>query len=91
MIRSFKRRALSSFWHKSDFSGVRPDLVPRLQSRLTALNTAKTQDALNVPGFDLHKLHGKPTRYAIKVNGPWRVTFEWDGEDAVRVDLEQYH
>jgi len=21
----------------------------------------------------------------------WRVTFEWDGEDAVRVDYEDYH
>jgi plasmid maintenance system killer protein len=24
------------------------------------------------------------------VNGPWCLTFEWEGEDAIRVDLEQY-
>jgi hypothetical protein len=23
--------------------------------------------------------------YAVAVNGPWRVTFEWDGRDAVRI------
>jgi len=27
----------------------------------------------------------------MAVNGPWRITFEWEGEDALRVDLEQYH
>ena len=30
-------------------------------------------------------------RHTISVNGPWRITFEWDGENAVKVDLEQYH
>jgi len=44
-----------------------------------------------IPGFDPHLLHGKPSRYAIKVNGPWRITFEWIDGDAWRVDLEQYH
>jgi proteic killer suppression protein len=43
----------------------------------------------------LHKglaaLWNKNVRYAISVNGPWRITFEWQGEDAFRVDLEQYH
>jgi proteic killer suppression protein len=27
----------------------------------------------------------------VHVNGPWCITFEWDGEDAVRVALEEYH
>jgi proteic killer suppression protein len=36
-------------------------------------------------------LQGKPKRHAIAVNGPWRITFEWIGSDAARVDLEQYH
>jgi hypothetical protein len=31
-------------------------------------------------------------RWAIDVNGPWRITFEWSEDgDAYRVDLEQYH
>ncbi|MGH8467428.1 MAG: type II toxin-antitoxin system RelE/ParE family toxin [Gammaproteobacteria bacterium] len=45
---------------------------------------------MNIPGFDPHLLHGKPSRYAIKVNGPWRITFEWVDGDAWRVDLEQF-
>lgn len=27
----------------------------------------------------------------IQVNGPWCITFGWDAEDAIDVDLEQYH
>ena len=46
---------------------------------------------MNVPGFNFHKLRGKPTRYTVHINGPWCLTFEWDGEDAIRLDLEQYH
>ena len=33
----------------------------------------------------------KPIRFALAVNGPWRITFEWEDGDALRVDLEQYH
>jgi proteic killer suppression protein len=46
---------------------------------------------MNVPGFDFHRLKGKPVRYTVPVNGPWCITFEWADTDAVGVDLEQYH
>ena len=41
--------------------------------------------------FDYHALRGKPKRYSVHVNGPYCITFEWEGEDAVRVNLENYH
>ena len=44
-----------------------------------------------MPGWGVHRLRGKPARFAISVNGPWRITFEWEDGDAFRVDLEQYH
>jgi proteic killer suppression protein len=66
-------------------------LVARCRSRLTALHEARSLDDLRIPGFRLHGLKGKPKRYAIAVNGPWRITFEWRKDEAWRVDLEQYH
>ena len=61
--------------------------------RPDALEGAETLDNLRLPGFGLHPLKGKPVRYSIKINGPWRITFEWDetAGDAHQVDLEQYH
>lgn len=59
--------------------------------RLDALNVAKSLESLRLPGFGLHKLHDVPARYSVRVNGPWRITFEWEKGNAFRVDLEQYH
>jgi proteic killer suppression protein len=46
---------------------------------------------MDLPGFSFHRLRGKPVRYTVHINAPWGLTFAWDGDDAVRVSLEQYH
>jgi proteic killer suppression protein len=30
-------------------------------------------------------------RYAVWVSRNWRITFGWSGDDAIDVDLEDYH
>lgn len=91
MIRSFRSRALAAFWQRGDASRIRPDLVKRLTLRLSRLDAADRPNGMNIPGFNFHRLQGEPVRYTVHINGPWCLTFEWEGEDAVRVDLEQYH
>ncbi len=91
MIRSFRHRALGAFWNAGDRSGLRADLSVRLELRLSRLHQASRPEDMNLPGFNFHRLRGRPVRYTVHVNGPWCLTFAWDGEDAVRVDLEQYH
>ena len=71
---------------------MRADLLDRVRARLAALNEVQDLRELSMPGWRLHQLQGKLTRYApLAVNGPWRITFEWEDGDALRVDLEQYH
>jgi len=44
---------------------------------------------LDAQGWRLHQLltgHG-----SVSVNGNWRMTFGFDGEDATRIDYEDYH
>jgi toxin HigB-1 len=91
VIRSFRSKALRAFLLDDDARGIRADLVERVRGRLAALHRAKSLDDLRVPGWRLHALHTKPVRHAIAVNGPWRITFEWESGEAVKVDLEQYH
>ena len=51
---------------------------------------AATQRGKNIPGFDFYALRGfKPTRYSVQVNGPWCITFEFEDDDACRVDFKQ--
>jgi proteic killer suppression protein len=91
VIRSFQHKGLARLWNEGDPKGVRPDLLDRVRRRLAALNEAQDLRELSLPGVRLHPLQGKPQRYAMTVNGPWRLTFEWEDGDALRVDLEQYH
>ena len=64
----------------------------RLMIRLDALDAAARPEDMNIPGFDFHALRGfDPTRYTVHVNGPWCLTFAFDGADAVDLEFEQYH
>lgn len=91
MIRSFRSRALARLWEAGDASQIDRRLVDRILRRLDRLNLAVVPADMGAPGFNFHRLHGRPVRYSVHVNGPWCITFEWDGIDAVRVDLENYH
>ncbi len=91
MIRSFKHRGLKELFETGRSRRVRTDLRRRAIRRLDTLDSASELAALNIPGFDFHRLRGKPTRYSIHINGPFCLTFEWEDGDAIRVDLEQYH
>ena len=47
---------------------------------------------MDLPGLYLHKLKGKDRdRWSVRVSGNWRVTFTFDGLDAIKVDYEDYH
>jgi len=47
---------------------------------------------MNMAGWDFHPLKGELTGlWAVKVNGNWRLTFGFEGEDAIFVDYQDYH
>jgi proteic killer suppression protein len=47
---------------------------------------------MNLPGYRCHALKGdRRGAFALDASGNYRVTFRFDGEDAVDVDLEDYH
>ena len=47
---------------------------------------------MNAAGWKLHHLHGELAgHYAVTVNGNWRMTFTFEGADAVLVDYLDYH
>jgi len=92
MIKSFKHKGLSELWATGASRKVDAKMVKRIMVRLDAMDRAKALISLNLPGFDFHPLNGfDPTRYSIHVNGPWCLTFTFDGTDIEAVDFEQYH
>lgn len=92
MIKTFRHKGLSELWSTGGTAKVDAKMAKRILSRLDALEAAQRPSDLDIPGFDFHSLKGfKPTRYTVHVNGPWCVTFAFEGTDAVQVDFEQYH
>ncbi|MGH7986127.1 MAG: type II toxin-antitoxin system RelE/ParE family toxin [Candidatus Binataceae bacterium] len=91
MIQSFRHKGLKELFETGSSAKIPAELKQRCSDRLEILDAVIALEDLNLPGYQLHPLHGKQVRYSIHVNGPWTMTFEWSAPDALRVDLEQYH
>lgn len=92
MIRSFRHKGLRRLYESGSTSGIQAAHAKRLRMQLAALDTARTIDDMDVPGFRLHPLKGgMKGRWSICVNGNWRVTFEFREGDAYVLDYEDYH
>jgi toxin HigB-1 len=92
MILRFKHKGLKELFETGKTKLIDAKLQSKILRILDALNQAARPEQMNVPGWDFHALRGfNPTRYTTHVNGPWCVTFEFDGVNATRVDFEQYH
>ncbi|MBV6416855.1 MAG: Endoribonuclease HigB [Steroidobacteraceae bacterium] len=47
---------------------------------------------MNLPGWRLHPLKGALAQHwAVWVDENWRLTFRFEGTDAVLVDYQDYH
>ena len=92
MLKSLNHKGLAELFTTGRSAKIPKHFQARVMRQLDALDNASRPDDMNVPGWGFHSLKGfRPTRYAVSVNGPWRLTFEFDGLDACRVDFEQYH
>ncbi|MFP5227774.1 MAG: type II toxin-antitoxin system RelE/ParE family toxin [Acidobacteriota bacterium] len=92
MIRSFRHKGLEAFFLTGSKAGVQPSHARRLRLQLTRLNAAVTAGDMNSPGWRLHALKGDLAgHWSVDVSGNWRLTFAFDGMDAILVDYHDYH
>jgi toxin HigB-1 len=93
VIRSWRNVVSRKMWE-----GERPNRFRGLDFEaavdlLLALNVAKTlQDLSPLQSVGLHKLKGdRRDQWAMTVNGPWRICFEFRKGDAHEVEIVDYH
>lgn len=92
VIRTFRHRGIEKFFRTGSKVGIQAEHAARLRLQLFALDNAKGPGDLNAPGWRLHSLAGTlRDHWAISVSGNWRLTFKFEGEDAVLVDYQDYH
>jgi len=92
VIKSFRHKGLKEFFETGSVAGIQSKHAVRIGLQLTHLNLARSPDEMQVAGWNLHSLKGKDRGlWAVKVNGNWRLTFGFEGTDAILVDYRDYH
>ena len=92
MIKTFRHKGIQKFFETGTKAGIQPNHAARLRIQLTRLDNALSPQDMNAPGWVLHELSGSLAKHwSVTVNGNWRLTFMFEGEDAVLVDYQDYH
>lgn len=93
MIKTFQHKGLKAFFETGSMAGIQPVHASRLAAMLRRLHEASGPNSMNLPGWGLHPLKGRELKghFSVSVSGNWRMTFKFDGTDAVLVDYQDYH
>ena len=92
MIQSFRHKGLERFFITGSRKGVLPDHADKIARILDRLDASISPLDMNLPGYRLHELKGQGAdTWSVTVSGNWRITFQFDGQDAVVVDYRDYH
>ena len=92
MIKTFRHKGLRKLYETGSAAGVQASHAKRLRMQLAALDSAQVIADMDIPGFALHPLKGAMRgRFAISVNGNWRITFEFKDGNAHVLNYEDYH
>ncbi len=92
MIKSFRHKGIERFFRTGSKAGIQSQHAGRLRVMLTRLDVAARPEDMDAPGWGLHRLkRDLAGHWAVSVSGNWRITFAFEGTDAVLVDYQDYH
>ena len=92
MIKSFRHAGLEQFFLTGAKRGIQPAHATKLSFLLSTLHAARQPADMNLAGWNLHPLLGDLSgQWSVKINANWRLTFAFEGEEAILVDYRDYH
>lgn len=92
VIKSFRDKGVEQFFKTGSRAGIQPKHAEKLRKQLFALDNATRPEDMNAPGWRLHSLRGDlEGHWSVDVSGNWRLTFTFQGKDAVLVNYQDYH
>jgi len=91
-VMRIRHKGLRALHERDDPARLPAGLVPRLRRILLRLQAAAHPGDADAPGFQLHPLKGnRAGQWSVRVSGNWRVVFRFEDNEAVAVDLIDYH
>ncbi|MCB5423902.1 type II toxin-antitoxin system RelE/ParE family toxin [Altererythrobacter sp. CC-YST694] len=93
MIRSFADPETELIWTGRQSRKRPPDIQNTARRKLRLLNRTANLYDLRIPaGNRFEQLKGfTPSRYSLRINDQWRITFIWSDGGADDVRIEDYH
>ena len=91
MIGSFRHKGLEEIHVTGTTRRIGTANIGKCVRILQLLEVAGQPEDMNIVGFRFQGLRGKPPRWAVRVTGNYRISFGWAGENALDIDLEDYH
>lgn len=92
MIKSFVHKGLQEFFETGTKKGIQAEHSAKLGRILDRLDASICARDMDLPGYRLHQLKGNmQDLWSVTVNGNWRITFYFEGQDAYLVDYQDYH
>jgi proteic killer suppression protein len=93
MIRSFRDKDAERLFQGRPAKRLPGDIQRRAKMRLERIDAAcALEDLREPPSHRLEALSGKRQgQYSIRINGQWRVCFEWRDGHAYEVEIVDYH
>ncbi|MBA7475389.1 Toxin HigB-1 [subsurface metagenome] len=93
MIKTFKCKETEKIFCR-EYSKKLPHNIQKVAFRkLRMINRSKTLSDLKIPPANrLEKLSGqRKGQYSIRINDQWRVCFKWIDNNALEVEITDYH
>ncbi len=92
MIKSFQHKGLEIFFKTGNVKGINPEHTKKIRRILAILDELVDISEINFDSYRLHKLKGElDGLWSMRVNGNWRITFEFKNQDVYIVDYQDYH
>jgi proteic killer suppression protein len=93
VIQNFACEETKKIWEGIGSRRFPPDIQRTALRKLIQLHAAEKLEDLRVPpGNRLEALKGnRKGQFSIRINGQWRICFNWKGADAAAVAIVDYH
>jgi len=93
VIKSFKDKEAQRLFQRETSRKIPADLQRTALRKLRMLNQARSLEDLKIPpGNCLEALQGdRQGQYSLRINNRWRLCFIWEEDNALEVEIVDYH